>query len=48
MSRTQFEFGPTQIDKSKPLDLDAVRFGRTEAVPYTVPIKPVKINYNNL
>ena len=29
MSRTQFEFGPTQIDKSTPLDSDAVLFGRS-------------------
>ena len=28
MSRTQFEFGPTQIDKSTPVDSDAVLFGR--------------------
>ncbi len=39
MSRTQFEFGPTQIDKSTPLDSDVVLFGRSEAVPNTVPIK---------
>ena len=29
MSRTQFEFGPTQIDKRTPLDSDAVLFGRS-------------------
>ena len=43
MSRTQFEFGPTQIVKSTPLDSDAVLFGRSEAAPNTVPIKPVKV-----
>ncbi len=48
MSRTQFEFGPTQIDKSTPLDSDTVLFGRSEVVPNTVPIKPAKIHYNNL
>ncbi len=48
MSRTQFEFGPTQIDKNTPLDSDAVLFGRSEAVPNTVPIKRVKLHYNNL
>ncbi len=47
MSRTQFEFGPTQIDKSTPLDSNAVLFGRSEAVPNTVLIKPVEMHYDN-
>ena len=29
ISRTQFEFGPTQINKSTPVDSDAVLFGRS-------------------
>ena len=29
MSRTQFEFGPTQINKITPVDSDAVLLGRS-------------------
>ena len=35
MSRTQFEFGPTQINKSTP-DSDAVLFGRSHSRPQSL------------
>lgn len=48
MSQTQFKFGLTQINKSMPVNSDAVHFGHSKYISSKASQTACKIHFNNL